>query len=152
MLFPNSWYQKAIKLLNKANNGKDKYNKIIGVIRDLESNNNLEENNDYFVTTTFLIRELLEYSSKAYVDKCKMKEIKEKNYLPTYVSRISQKLNQQEKISLEEQKTLKGKDIDILNGNIHGYDTYITLTDMYSFGKSYKKYLTKIYEVLADKN
>lgn len=64
-LFSEKWFDDSVALLSS----KEEYSNIVSVLKCLNCNKDISKNSDNFVMLSFLIRILIEYSSKAYWDR-----------------------------------------------------------------------------------
>lgn len=140
-LFSEKWYSDSVALLSN----KDEYANIISILKCLNNNKNISKGYDNFVLIAFLIRILVEYSSKAFWDKYRA-DINKPKGLPNYVSSISTYLFQNKIITKEEKKAFaNGNDLETLNGKIHDYKSNISSITIESIFKAYQNYLDKLF-------
>ncbi len=140
-LFSDKWFDDSVALLSS----KGEYSNIVSVLKCLSENKDISKNSDNFVMLSFLIRILIEYSSKAYWDKCRPNQ-NTPGSLTTYISNISTYLFNKKIISKEEKKSFSnGNDLETLNGQIHDYKSNISSISIETIFKSYKIYLDKLF-------
>ncbi|MBC1439463.1 hypothetical protein [Listeria innocua] len=140
-LFSDKWFDDSVALLSS----KDEYSNLIAVLNCLSENKDISKKSDNLVMLSFLIRILIEYSSKAYWDKYRSNSKKPANLI-TYISYISTDLFQKKIICLEEKKSFSnGNDLETLNGQIHDYKSNISTISIETIFKSYKVYLDKLF-------
>lgn len=140
-LFSDKWFDDSVALLSS----KDEYSNIVSVLKCLSENKDISKNSDNFVMLSFLIRILIEYSSKAYWDKYRSNQ-NTPGSLTTYISNISTYLFNKKIISKEEKKSFSnGNDLETLNGQIHDYKSNISSISIETIFKSYKIYLDKLF-------
>lgn len=140
-LFSNKWFDDSVALLSS----KEEYANIVSVLKCLSENKDISKNSDNFVMLSFLIRILVEYSSKAYWDKYRSGQ-NTPSTLTTYISNISTDLYNKKIINKEEKKSFSnGNDLETLNGQIHDYKSNISSISIETIFKSYKIYLDKLF-------
>lgn len=140
-LFSDRWLNDSVSLLSS----KEEYSNIVSVLKCLNNNKNIMKSSDNLINISFLIRILIEYSSKAYWDKFRPNKPNPKS-LPTYVSQIASHLFNKNIINKEEKKSFSnGNDLEILNGQIHDYRANISLISIETIFKAYKIYLDKLF-------
>ena len=102
------------------------------------------------IIIAFLLRNLIEYSTRAYADLVNIKQPQEK--LPALVSAVKNHLVTTEKLSTTESKALNKHDIDIetLNGLIHDYKTETSIVTIQSTGRKFKRYFSVIFDRLLE--
>ncbi|MEW9497620.1 hypothetical protein [Bacillus altitudinis] len=145
VLFSEEWYQKSFGLLAK----KEEYSNIVSVLNCLEKEKDISTQSDKFVIIAFLIRVLLEYSSKAYWDKHR-NGIDRPSDLTQLISKVSAHLYDKEIINKELKKSFgNGKDIETLNGKIHDYRSNISSITLKTIFKAYQTYLDKLFAALS---
>jgi hypothetical protein len=146
VLFDQNWYDESLAKLSSNTN----YFKICEVIKKLQNSNVLSMNTGDHIIIAFLLRNLIEYSTKAYVDLVDIKQPPEK--LPALVSVVKNHLVTNKKLSKTEAKTFNKHDIDIetLNGLIHDYKTEISITTIQSIGRKFKRYFSVIFNRLVE--
>ncbi|MFM9348900.1 hypothetical protein ACFKP6_00205 [Streptococcus uberis] len=144
-LFSRQWYDESLSILS----ANPKYFKICGVIRNIQKYNSLSNNNDDYIILAFLLRALLEYSAKAYIDKFSIK--KSGDGLSTLISTVKAHLSDKGFLNREEVKALKNtNDIETLNGLIHDFGTNISSIDVKTICSKYQKYLSVAFERLSE--
>ena len=140
-LFSEKWFNDSVALLSS----KEEYSNIISVLKCLSENKNISKSSDNFIMLSFLIRILIEYSSKAYWDKYRS-GFSSPGSLPTYISQISSYLYSQKIITKEEKTSISnGNDLETLNGQIHDYKSNISSISIETIFKAYKVYLDKLF-------
>lgn len=140
-MFSDNWFDDSVALLSE----REEYSNIVSVLNCLNENKNLSSNIDNIVMLSFLIRILIEYSSKAYWDKYRAKQ-QRPDTLSKYVSNISTYLYSQKIISKEQKKAFSnGKDLETLNSQIHDYRSNISSISIETIFKSYKPYLDTLF-------
>lgn len=140
-LFSDKWFDDSVALLSS----KEEYSNIISVLKCLNENKDISKSSDNFVMLSFLIRILIEYSSKAYWDKYRS-QLNTPGSLPTYISQISSYLYNQKIVTKEEKKSFSnGNDLETLNGQIHDYKSNISSISIETIFKAYKVYLDKLF-------
>ncbi|SPP26722.1 hypothetical protein [Brochothrix thermosphacta] len=140
-LFSEKWFDDSVALLSS----KEEYSNIISVLKCLSDNKDISKSSDNFVMLSFLIRILIEYSSKAYWDKYRTDQ-NTPGSLTTYISNISSYLFSKKIITKEEKKSFSnGNDLETLNGQIHDYKSNISSISIETIFKSYKIYLDKLF-------
>ncbi|MGK0647517.1 hypothetical protein ACSFCR_14005, partial [Enterococcus faecalis] len=86
----------------------------------------ISKNSDNFVMLSFLIRILVENSSKAYWDKYRSSQ-NTPGSLTTYISNISSYLFSKKIINKEEKNSFSnGNDLETLNGQLHYFNSNIS--------------------------
>lgn len=141
-LFSTKWYSDSVALLSS----KVEYANIISVLKCLNENKNISQNYDNFIMLAFLIRILVEYSSKAFWDKYYKASNNKPTTLSSYISNISTYLYQNKIITKEEKKSFaNGNDLETLNGQIHDYKANISSISIESIFKAYQNYLDKLF-------
>lgn len=144
VLFNQQWFDESLSKLSS----NPKYFKICGVIRNIQKYNSLSYNNDEYIVLTFLLRALLEYSAKAYVDLFITK--KTADNLSSLITTVRGHLSDKGLLNKEEAKALKNtSDIEILNGLIHDYGTAISSIDVKTTCKKYQKYFLVLFDRLS---
>lgn len=140
-LFSDKWFSDSVALLSS----KDEYHNIISVLRCLDDNRDIYRNSDNFVMLSFLVRILVEYTSKAYWDKYREGQ-KEPSSLSNYINNISNDLYNKKTITKEQKKSFSnGSDLEQLNGQIHDYKSNISAIAIETIFKAYKNYLDKLF-------
>lgn len=140
-LFSEKWFDDSVALLSS----KEEYSNIVSVLKCLYDNKNISKNSDNFIMLSFLIRILVEYSSKAYWDKYRADQSIPSS-LTTYISNISTYLYNKKIITKEEKKSFSnGSDLETLNGQIHDYKSNISSISIETIFKAYKIYLDKVF-------
>lgn len=140
-LFSEKWFDDSVALLSS----KEEYSNIVSVLKCLSDNKDISKNSDNFVMLSFLIRILIEYSSKAYWDKYRTDQ-NTPGSLTTYISNISSYLFSKKIITKEEKKSFSnGNDLETLNGQIHDYKSNISSISIETIFKAYKIYLDKLF-------
>jgi len=140
-LFSEKWFDDSVALLSS----KEEYSNIVSVLKCLSANKDISKNSDNFVMLSFLIRILVEYSSKAYWDKYRSSQ-NTPGSLTTYISNISSYLFSKKIITKEEKKSFSnGNDLETLNGQIHDYKSNISSISIETIFKAYKIYLDKLF-------
>ncbi|OAI84168.1 hypothetical protein AYO36_13470 [Exiguobacterium sp. KKBO11] len=135
----------------------NKYFKIVEVLMSLQkqiSSQNNNETQSSVLLTSFLIRALLEYLSKAYRDIYLINEKENKNdNLPHLVKVVSEDMfNKKTNIfTIEMKKAIKAHDdIESLNGIVHDYQTTLTDQDFKRILQKYFPYINAIKTFLID--
>ena len=106
-------------------------------------------NNDEYIVLTFLLRALLEYTAKAYVDLFLTK--KTADNLSSLITTVRGHLSDKGLLNREEAKALKNtSDIEILNGLIHDYGTAISSIDVRTTCNKYQKYFLVLFDRLSE--
>ena len=146
VLFDQNWYNESLAKLSSNSN----YLKICEVIKKLQTCNVLSMNTGDHIIIAFLLRNLIEYSTRAYADLVNLKQPQEK--LPALVSAVKNHLVTTEKLSKTESKALNKHDIDIetLNGLIHDYKTETSIVTIQSTGRKFKRYFSVIFDRLLE--
>lgn len=145
VLFNQQWFDESLSKLSS----NPKYFKICGVIRNIQKYNSLSDNNDEYIVLTFLLRALLEYTAKAYVDLFLTK--KTDGNLSSLIAIVKGHLSDKKLLNKEEVKALKNtNDIEILNGSIHDYETAISSIDVRTTCKKYQKYFLVLFDRLSE--
>ena len=145
VLFNQQWFDESLSKLSS----NPKYFKICGVIRNIQKYNSLSDNNDEYIVLTFLLRALLEYTAKAYVDLFLPK--KTDGNLSSLIANVKGHLSDKKLLNKEEAKALKNtNDIEILNGSIHDYETVISSIDVRTTCKKYQKYFLVLFDRLSE--
>lgn len=145
VLFNQQWFDESLSKLSS----NPKYFKICGVIRNIQKYNSLSDNNDEYIVLTFLLRALLEYTAKAYVDLFLTK--KTDGNLSSLIATVKGQLSDKKLLNREEAKALKNtNDIEILNGLIHDYGTAISSIDVRTTCKKYQKYFLVLFDRLSE--
>lgn len=145
VLFNQQWFDESLSKLSS----NPKYFKICGVIRNIQKYNSLSDNNDEYIVLTFLLRALLEYTAKAYVDLFLTK--KTDGNLSSLIVTVKGQLSDKKLLNREEAKALKNtNDIEILNGLIHDYGTAISSIDVRTTCKKYQKYFLVLFDRLSE--
>lgn len=145
VLFNQQWFDESLSKLSS----NPKYFKICGVIRNIQKYNSLSDNNDEYIVLTFLLRALLEYTAKAYVDLFLTK--KTDDNLSSLIATVKGHLFDKKLLNKEEAKALKNtNDIEILNGSIHDYETAISSIDVRTTCKKYQKYFLVLFDRLSE--
>ena len=146
VLFDQNWYNESLAKLSSNSN----YLKICEVIKKLQTCNVLSMNTGDHIIIAFLLRNLIEYSTRAYADLVNIKQPQEK--LPALVSVVKNHLVTTENLSKTESKALNKHDIDIetLNGLIHDYKTETSIVTIQSTGRKFKRYFSVIFDRLLE--
>lgn len=145
VLFNQQWFDESLSKLSS----NPKYFKICGVIRNIQKYNSLSDNNDEYIVLTFLLRALLEYTAKAYMDLFLTK--KTDGNLSSLIAIVKGHLSDKKLLNKEEAKSLKNtNDIEILNGSIHDYETAISSIDVRTTCKKYQKYFLVLFDRLSE--
>jgi len=145
VLFNQQWFDESLSKLSS----NPKYFKICGVIRNIQKYNSLSDNNDEYIVLTFLLRALLEYTAKAYMDLFLTK--KTDGNLSSLIATVKGHLSDKKLLNKEEAKALKNtNDIEILNGSIHDYETAISSIDVRTTCKKYQKYFLVLFDRLSE--
>ena len=145
VLFNQRWFDESLSKLSS----NPKYFKICGVIRNIQKYNSLSCNNDEYIVLTFLLRALLEYTAKAYVDLFLTK--KTADNLSSLITTVRGHLSDKGLLNREEAKALKNtSDIEILNGLIHDYGTAISSIDVRTTCNKYQKYFLVLFDRLSE--
>lgn len=145
VLFNQQWFDESLSKLSS----NPKYFKICGVIRNIQKYNSLSDNNDEYIVLTFLLRALLEYTAKAYVDLFLNKNTADN--LSSLITTVKGHLSDKKLLKREEAKALKNTaDIEILNGSIHDYGTAISSIDLRTTCKKYQKYFLVLFDRLSE--
>ena len=146
VLFDQNWYNESLAKLSSNSN----YLKIYEVIKKLKTYNVLSMNTGDHIIIAFLLRNLIEYSTRAYADLVNIKQPQEK--LPALVSAVKNHLVTTENLSKTESKALNKHDIDIetLNGLIHDYKTETSIVTIQSTGQKFKRYFSVIFDRLLE--
>lgn len=146
VLFDQNWYNESLAKLSSNSN----YLKICEVIKKLQTCNVLSMNTGDHIIIAFLLRNLIEYSTRAYADLVNIKQPQEK--LPALVSAVKNHLVTTENLSKTESKALNKHDIDIetLNGLIHDYKTETSIVTIQSTGRKFKRYFSVIFDRLLE--
>ena len=146
VLFDQNWYNESLAKLSPNSN----YLKICEVIKKLQTCNVLSMNTGDHIIIAFLLRNLIEYSTRAYADLVNIKQPQEK--LPALVSAVKNHLVTTENLSKTESKALNKHEIDIetLNGLIHDYKTETSIVTIQSTGRKFKRYFSVIFDKLLE--
>ena len=145
VLFNQQWFDESLSKLSS----NPKYFKICGVIRNIQKYNSLSDNNDEYIVLTCVLRALLEYTAKAYVDLFLNKNTADN--LSSLITTVKGHLSDKKLLKREEAKALKNTaDIEILNGSIHDYGTAISSIDLRTTCKKYQKYFLVLFDRLSE--
>ncbi|HFI0256545.1 TPA: hypothetical protein ACGOVD_001215 [Streptococcus suis] len=146
VLFNNKWYDESLAKLSS----KHEYFKICEVIKKLQSFNVLSADIGDHIIIAFLLRNLIEYSTKAYSDLLNLKHSQDK--LSPLVSAVKNHLVTTTRFSRTEAKALNNHDMDIelLNGLIHDYRTSVSITNIQSIGQKFNRYFSVIFDKLYE--
>lgn len=145
VLFNQQWYNESLSKLS----ANPKYSKICGVIRNIQKYNSLSHNNDEYIILAFLLRALLEYTAKAYIDLFPLK--KSNDNLSSLITTVKGHLSDKGLLNREEVKALKKtNDIETLNGLIHDYGTTISSIDVKTTCNKYQKYFSVAFDRLSE--
>ena len=145
VLFNQQWFDESLSKLSS----NPRYFKICGVIRNIQKYNSLSHNNDEYIVLAFLLRTLLEYTTKAYVDLFLTK--KPADNLSSLITTVRGHLSDKGLLNREEAKALKNtSDIEILNGLIHDYGTAISSIDVRTTCNKYQKYFLVLFDKLSE--
>ena len=145
VLFNQRWYDESLSKLS----ANPKYFKICGVIRNLQKYNSLSHSNDEYIIIAFLLRELMEYTTKAYIDLFSVK--KPADNLSSLITTVKGHLSDKGLLNKEEVKALKNtNDIETLNGLIHDYGTTISSIDIKTTCSKYQKYFSVVFNRLSE--
>lgn len=152
-LFTDEWLADNKKLLEQSSINCEK---IIAAledlndIKDLAKKGNGKETREYIVIA-FLIRLIVEYSTKAYIDKFGIKP--ENPSLSNLIHLVIQQLFVQKRINKERKKLYaKVDDLDTLNSMIHDYRTTLSAINVKSTFNKYELYLEDLFNALGDQN
>lgn len=146
VLFNTQWYIEALAKIS----AKHEYFKICEVIRKLQNYNVLSGDVGNHIIIAFLLRNLIEYSTKAYADLVGLQQSQEN--LPSLVSSVKNHLVTKNKLSKTESKALNKHEIDIetLNGMLHDYKTEISTVSIQSIGRKFSRYFSVIFDKLSE--
>ncbi len=146
VLFNNNWYNESLAKLSSNH----EYFKICEVIKKLQSFNVLSADIGDHIIIAFLLRNLIEYSTKAYLDLLNLKQPQDK--LSPLVSAVKNHLVTTKRFSKTEAKALNNHDIDIelLNGLIHDYRTSVSISNIQSIGQKFNRYFSVIFDKLYE--
>ena len=145
VLFNQQWYDESLSKLS----ANPKYFKICGVIRNLQEYNSLSPSNDKYIIIAFLLRALMEYTTKAYIDLFSLK--KPADNLSSLITTVKGHLSDKRSLNKEEVKALKNtNDIETLNGLIHDYGTTISSIDIKTTCSKYQKYFSVVFNRLSE--
>lgn len=145
VLFNQQWYNESLSKLS----ANPKYSKICGVIRNLQEYNSLSHSNDKYIIIAFLLRALMEYTTKAYIDLFSLK--KPADNLSSLITTVKGHLSDKGSLNKEEVKALKNtNDIETLNGLIHDYGTTISSIDIKTTCSKYQKYFSVVFNRLSE--
>ncbi|WP_312248007.1 hypothetical protein [Streptococcus parasuis] len=146
VLFNNNWYNESLAKLSSNH----EYFKICEVIKKLQSFNVLSADIGDHIIIAFLLRNLIEYSTKAYLDLLNLKQPQDK--LSPLVSAVKNHLVTTKRFSKTEAKALNNHDMDIelLNGLIHDYRTSVSITNIQSIGQKFNRYFSVIFDKLYE--
>lgn len=145
VLFNQRWYDESLSKLS----ANPKYFKICGVIRNLQKYNSLSHSNDEYIIIAFLLRALMEYTTKAYIDLFSVK--KPADNLSSLITTVKGHLSDKGLLNKEEVKALKNtNDIETLNGLIHDYGTTISSIDIKTTCSKYQKYFSVVFNRLSE--
>ena len=145
VLFNQQWYDESLSKLS----ANPKYFKICGVIRNIQKYNSLSHNKDEYIILAFLLRALMEYTSKVYIDLFSIKNPADN--LSSIITTVKGHLSDKGLLNKEEVKVLKNtNDIETLNGLIHHYGTTISSIDIKSTCSKYQKYFSVIFDRLSE--
>ncbi|WP_217587451.1 hypothetical protein [Lentibacillus saliphilus] len=150
LLFDDEW---RIRMVSKLDEQID-YHKIRDVIYSLSLYKNLSKIKTHDVLiVSFLIRALLEYLSKAYIDR--HPEVNKKNNssdnLGSKIKMVSEDMYNKNQLSfnLEQKKSIKNQDdLELINGIVHDYKTVLTNQDFIRIFKKYKPFVESIIKSL----
>ena len=144
-LFNQQWYDESLSKLS----ANPKYFKICGVIRNLQKYNSLSHNDDEYIILAFLLRALMEYTAKAYIDLFSIK--KPADNLSSFITTVKGHLSDKGLLNKEEVKALKNtNDIETLNGLIHDYGATISSIDIKTTCSKYQKYFSVVFDRLSE--
>lgn len=144
-MFNQQWYDESLSKLS----ANPKYFKICGVIRNLQEYNSLSPSNDKYIIIAFLLRALMEYTTKAYIDLFSLK--KPADNLSSLITTVKGHLSDKRSLNKEEVKALKNtNDIETLNGLIHDYGTTISSIDIKTTCSKYQKYFSVVFNRLSE--
>ena len=144
-LFNQQWYDESLSKLS----ANPKYFKICGVIRNLQKYNSLSHNDDEYIILAFLLRALMEYTAKAYIDLFSIK--KPADNLSFFITTVKGHLSDKGLLNKEEVKALKNtNDIETLNGLIHDYGATISSIDIKTTCSKYQKYFSVVFDRLSE--
>ncbi|MGG6795910.1 UNVERIFIED_CONTAM: hypothetical protein KB582_08870 [Streptococcus canis] len=145
VLFEQEWYDESIAKVSS----KNEYNQICSVLRNLNNINVITDDEDTYIILAFLIRTLIEYSSRAYWDSFFTKSSCPEK-LPALVGQIKGRLLDKKLIEVIEAKAIgKSEDLEALNSKIHNYKTNLSTFDFKTIVKKYKKYLTVLFDEIT---
>lgn len=145
VLFNQRWYDESLSKLS----ANPKYFKICGVIRNLQKYNSLSHSNDEYIIIAFLLRALIEYTTKAYIDLFSVK--KPADNLSSLITTVKGHLSDKGLLNKEEVKALKNtNDIETLNGLIHDYGTTISSIDIKTTCSKYQNFFSIVFNRLYE--
>ena len=145
VLFNQQWYDESLSKLS----ANPKYFKICGVIRNLQEYNSLSPSNDKYIIIAFLLRALMEYTTKAYIDLFSLK--KPADNLSSLITTVKGHLSDKRSLNKEEVKALKNtNDIETLNGLIHDYGTTISSIDIKTTCSKYQNFFSVVFNRLSE--
>ncbi|WP_185184136.1 hypothetical protein [Bacillus subtilis] len=150
LLFDDEW---RIRMESKLGEQID-YHKIRDVIYSLSLYKNLSKIKMHDVLiVSFLIRALLEYLSKAYIDR--YPELMQKNNgsdnLGNKIKIVSEDMynKSHSSFTLEQKKSIKNQDdLELINGIVHDYKTILTNQDFIRIFRKYKPFIESIINLL----
>ncbi|UJL46353.1 hypothetical protein KFZ58_18745 [Virgibacillus sp. NKC19-16] len=149
-LFDDEW---RIRMVSKLDEKID-YHKIRDVIFSLSFYRNLSKIKVHDVLiVSFLTRALLEYLSKAYIDR--YPELKQKidgpDNLGNKIKIVSEDMynKNHSSFNLEQKKSIKNQDdLELINGIVHDYKTTLTNQDFIRIFRKYKPFMESIINML----
>ncbi|PJZ01785.1 hypothetical protein CPT06_03100 [Bacillus vallismortis] len=150
LLFDDEW---RIRMVSKLDEDID-YHKIRDVIYSLSLYKNLSKiKMQDVLIVTFLIRALLEYLSKAYIDR--YPEITQRNNGPdnlgNKIKMVSEDMfnKNPSSFNLEQKKSIKNQDdLELINGIVHDYKTVLSNQDFIRIFRKYKPFIESIINLL----
>lgn len=143
----DKWLKQMIASLQKSH----KFDKIITILITLSSLTNKDKilSKSEVLIVTFLIRALLEYVSKAYIDHFEISNNKlTSENLPQLVKTVAEDMfnKKNSQFTIEKKKAIKANDdIELLNGVIHDYTTLLSNQD---FKRIFAKYIPFVESVI----
>lgn len=144
ILFEEEWYNESIAKLSS----KFEYNQICSVLRNLNKNKVITDDEDTYIIIAFLTRTLIEYSSRAYWDKFLKGACPDK--LPMMIGQIKGNLKDKGLFNQTELKVIGGgEELEKLNGEIHDYKTAISTYDFVTIFSKYRRFITVLINEIA---
>lgn len=148
LMFDEEWYHENFYKIKK----KPSYGGIVSILSELKKHSNLSEQDERYIVPAFLLRTLIEYVSKAYLDKkSSNSQGNTEDKLPQIIAKVTDSIKNKKLITSTDSKTLKkSKDLEVLNGNIHSYKTGNSKEDILSIFNKYRIYIDTVIEEITE--